>query len=171
MGFQKRAPKYWRCSMPYGPKTNGSGNSTVTAERAREATALAERSADDNSRERLLEERIRAPGTIYFDLNSSYLGPGSKKMPDGPAQFLKDNGNIVLPVASHTDSRGAWKYNKLLSRRRAERTVSYLVEQGIAPERLNALALGEERLLIGALECRPITFYGTLMGGKNPIEF
>jgi outer membrane protein OmpA-like peptidoglycan-associated protein len=62
-------------------------------------------------------------------------------------QALQEYPSIKIEIGSHTDSRQHRKYNKLLSQRRAEATMSYLVQRGIAPERLTAKGYGESQLV------------------------
>ncbi|HKU42042.1 MAG TPA: OmpA family protein, partial [Polyangiales bacterium] len=45
----------------------------------------------------------------------------------------------------HTDARGSQKHNRALSARRAESVVRWLVNHGIAAERLSAWGCGAER--------------------------
>ena len=54
---------------------------------------------------------------------------------------------MQLEIRSHTDSRGRAKYNKELSDNRAASTMKYLVENGIAADRLTANGFGESRLV------------------------
>ena len=138
-------------------------DSLATANRAQEAAALAERLAkakeaallaadekekqDVENRRKQIEKQIEDLGLVYFDLNSSYLTNNSKRVLDNLAELLKQNPTVVLQVSSFTDSRGATTYNYWLSERRVERTVAYLDEQGIANERLEAKAFGEDKLL------------------------
>ena len=60
---------------------------------------------------------------------------------DAPA--MKSGGAIIL--RGHSDSRGSDGDNQAASRVRAERVRAYLVEKGIAPERITLIALGETR--------------------------
>ncbi len=139
-------------------------DSIATANREKEAAALAERLAKEkeaarlaaaekakqdaeNRRKRQIEDDIDALGFVYFDLNSSYLDNKSKSILDALTLLLKRNDGVTLNVSSYTDSRGTSTYNDWLSRRRVERTVAYLVKQGIAPERLIPEGYGEENLL------------------------
>jgi len=138
-------------------------DSLATINRDQEAAALAERLAkakeaaslaaaekekeDVENRRKQIEQQIEDLGLVYFDLNSSYLTNSSKRILDDLAQLLKQNETVVLQVSSFTDSRGATTYNYWLSERRVERTVSYLNAQGIAKERLEAKAFGEDKLL------------------------
>ena len=139
-------------------------DSIAASQREKEAAALAERLAKEketarlaaaekakqdaeNRRKRHIENEIDALGHVYFDLNSSYLGSTSKSILDALAELLKENDGVVLKVSSYTDSRGTSAYNDWLSKRRVDRTVTYLIQNGIAPERLQPEGYGEENLL------------------------
>jgi len=139
-------------------------DSIAAANREREAAAFAERLAKEkeaarlaatekarqdaeNRSKRQIEDEIDALGFVYFDLNSSYLDTKSKSILDALTLLLKRNDSVTLNVSSYTDSRGTSTYNDWLSRRRVERTVAYLIKQGIASERLIAEGFGEENLL------------------------
>lgn len=118
--------------------------------REKEATRLeAEKNARleaENSRKIKIEQDIKNLGKIYFALNSSYLNEASKKVLDKLVEFMNENMDVSLNITSHTDSRGTNKYNNWLSKRRAERTVDYLLNEGISSGRLKAEGLGEEKL-------------------------
>ena len=61
-------------------------------------------------------------------------------------QFLNDNPSIKIELGSHTDARGSARSNQVLSQKRAESAVQYMVERGIASERITAKGYGETRL-------------------------
>ena len=100
----------------------------------------------ENSKKRKIENQIRELGNVYFDLNSSYLSQGHKTLLNGLSKILLEHPSLVIRVSSHTDARGADKYNLWLSERRAKRTVDYLISKGIAKERIISQALGEKQL-------------------------
>lgn len=75
---------------------------------------------------------------IFYDYDKWELRPESKAALDNLVQILNDNPNITIELASHTDSRGSLDYNYELSQKRAQAVVNYLIENGIAPERLKA---------------------------------
>ena len=54
---------------------------------------------------------------------------------------------IAIELGSHTDSRGDDEYNLLLSQRRAESAIRYLVLNGINSARVTAKGYGETMLL------------------------
>lgn len=82
---------------------------------------------------------------IFYDFDKSTLRPESKTALDGVAQMLRDNPNITIEMASHTDRKGSNEYNIALSDRRAKSVVDYLIELGIAADRLQHQGYGESR--------------------------
>ncbi len=82
---------------------------------------------------------------IFYDFDKATLRPESKTALDELAQMLRDNPNITIEMASHTDRHGSDEYNIDLSHRRAKSVVDYLIESGIAPDRLQAQGYGESR--------------------------
>jgi outer membrane protein OmpA-like peptidoglycan-associated protein len=90
---------------------------------------------------------IVIPG-IEYDLDKATLRPASKKILDDLADFLNLNNNLSVEINSHTDERGSDTYNMKLSQERAKSCVDYLIQKGIAPERLLAKGYGETKLLI-----------------------
>lgn len=93
------------------------------------------------------EGEIVIPG-IEYDYDKATLRPASKKILDDLTDFLNLNNNLSIEISSHTDARGSDKYNMRLSQERAKSVVDYLIEKGIAPERLKAQGYGETKPLI-----------------------
>lgn len=90
---------------------------------------------------------IVIPG-IEYDYDKATLRPASKKILDDLTDFLNLNNNLSIEISSHTDERGSDKYNLRLSQERAKSVVDYLIEKGIAPDRLLAQGYGETRQLV-----------------------
>lgn len=84
---------------------------------------------------------------IFYDLDKYDLRIGSKKVLDSLIVILKNNPNIVIELASHTDSRAPADYNLELSKKRAQSCVDYLVQKGIAKDRLVPVGYGETKLV------------------------
>lgn len=82
---------------------------------------------------------------IFYDFDKATLRPESKEALDGLVAMLRDNPNITIEIASHTDRKGSDEYNIALSQRRAKSVVDYLISAGIAPDRLQAKGYGESR--------------------------
>lgn len=82
---------------------------------------------------------------IFYDYNKATLRPESKEALDEMVQVMKDNPSIVIEMAAHTDRVGSEKFNQGLSERRAKSVVDYLVEHGIASERLKPQGYGKTK--------------------------
>lgn len=84
---------------------------------------------------------------IYYDLDKWDIRPDAAKELDKLAEVLEANPTIKMELSSHTDSRESLKYNQLLSERRAQAAVDYLISKGIAKDRLTAKGYGKTRLV------------------------
>ncbi len=82
---------------------------------------------------------------IFYDFDRATLRPESKEALDGLAQLLRDNPNITIEMASHTDRIGSDEYNLSLSERRAKAVIDYLIEEGISTDRLQHQGYGKSR--------------------------
>jgi outer membrane protein OmpA-like peptidoglycan-associated protein len=81
--------------------------------------------------------------SIYYGTESHLLDKEAKILLQSFATYLQQQQNISLQINGHTDDLGAEQNNLLLSERRAQEVVNYLIELGIAPERLQAKGFGE----------------------------
>lgn len=63
-------------------------------------------------------------------------------------ELLNNEESLVIELRSHTDSRGGASANMTLSQKRAETCVQYLIENGIAADRLVPRGMGESELLV-----------------------
>lgn len=82
---------------------------------------------------------------IFYAFDKATLLPESKNALDSLVLMLNENPNITIELSAHTDYRGAEAYNKTLSQKRAESVVRYLIDHGIAADRLTAVGYGEEK--------------------------
>jgi outer membrane protein OmpA-like peptidoglycan-associated protein len=89
------------------------------------------------------------PATINFDFDSANLKNESKPQLERLAQALKNDRLLQLrfQVEGHTDARGSASYNLGLSSRRADSVLSFLVQQGIEKDRLQAVGKGFTELI------------------------
>ncbi len=82
---------------------------------------------------------------IYYDFDKWFLRPESITELNQLLKLMNDNPTLVVEISGHTDSRGSLDYNDLLSQRRAQSVVDYLLEHGIAHERMTAKGFGERQ--------------------------
>lgn len=82
---------------------------------------------------------------VRFDFDKSAIRPDSRPVLDEAVEVLKENPNLRIAVEGNTDNVGSDLYNEKLSVRRAEAVFRYLVNHGIAPERMEVIGYGESR--------------------------
>jgi len=81
---------------------------------------------------------------IYYDFDKADIRSDAEPTLRKLARNLQLNPGIRIRLGSHTDCRGGDAYNRALSQRRAESAVQFLISQGIAPDRLEAVGFGED---------------------------
>jgi peptidoglycan-associated lipoprotein len=82
---------------------------------------------------------------IFYDYAKWDLRPESMVSLDNLVETLDDNPNVTIELMSHTDSRGTPADNEVLSQKRAQSVVDYLISKGIQPDRLKARGYGESQ--------------------------
>lgn len=82
---------------------------------------------------------------IFYDLDKYTLRPESKQALDELVKLLNENPNVTIELSAHCDYRGTPEYNKTLAQHRANAVVHYLIEAGIAPQRLTPMGYGKEK--------------------------
>lgn len=85
---------------------------------------------------------VRLEG-ITFKTGSSDLTANSVESLTDIASFLKNQPDVRLEIAGHTDSIGDASFNLGLSQKRADAVKYFLVRAGIDPERMRATGYGE----------------------------
>lgn len=91
---------------------------------------------------------IRVPvmiDNIFYDFDKATLRPESKKALDELVKLLQDNPNVTIELSAHCDYKGSEEYNKKLSQQRADNVVAYLIEHGIAKDRLTPVGYGKSK--------------------------
>ena len=82
---------------------------------------------------------------IFYDFDKATLRPESTEALDQLVKLLNENPHVTIELSAHTDYKGSNEYNERLSQRRAESVVKYLIEHGIASDRLTPKGYGEEK--------------------------
>ncbi len=82
---------------------------------------------------------------IFFEFNKATLLKESIAELESIYQLLTENPAIYVEISGHTDNVGSANYNNKLSQERANSVVNYLIDKGIAKERLSAVGYGFEK--------------------------
>lgn len=82
--------------------------------------------------------------TIYFDFDRSNIRSDQLGRIQNNLDWLLERPDIKILIEGHCDERGTVEYNFALGERRAQRVKTYLVENGLSPERISVISKGEE---------------------------
>lgn len=91
------------------------------------------------------DEKVVVFGDTHFDYDKSTLSQEAKALLDKDVQGLKENPKINVRMAGYTSAEGTEEINQKLSERRATTVRDYLIEKGIAPERITVIGYGRTR--------------------------
>lgn len=114
-------------------------------EKGKETTVGLERSKDfvHNFILKPIPEKPVVLPDILYDLAKWDLKPQYQDSLQGLIKTLDENETLIIELASHTDSRDNEERNDILSQKRAQSVVDYLIQRGIDPDRLIAKGYGE----------------------------
>jgi len=79
---------------------------------------------------------------IFFATDSFRLKPESYRELTDIVDFMKKNTLLKIEIGGHTDNQGSESYNAILSGKRADAVVTYLVEKGVSSSRLKSKGYG-----------------------------
>jgi OOP family OmpA-OmpF porin len=94
------------------------------------------------------ESEIKISQQIHFEYNKAIIRQDSFPVVDAVAEILKKYPDLKMEIQGHTDNKGGPDYNKRLSDLRAAAVRTYLIEHGIASDRLTSHGYGLERPLV-----------------------
>jgi outer membrane protein OmpA-like peptidoglycan-associated protein len=130
------------CMDGFGTVNPGVVSNLTAAENNKLGTLIA-----NVEMERIDTNRNIVVQNIYYTSNSAELFENAQKELDKIIQLLKTNPTLIVELGSHTDSRGGEEANKILSQKRAQAAVDYILRSPwIEPNRLKAKGYGESRL-------------------------
>ncbi|MBW1769747.1 MAG: peptidoglycan-associated lipoprotein Pal, partial [Deltaproteobacteria bacterium] len=109
--------------------------------RALEEERLQEQRAETAARQKFQNE------DIHFEFDKSGLLPEAKRILRDKAKWMMADPNASVIIEGHCDERGTNEYNMALGDRRAASAKSFLVNIGIASQRLTTISYGEEKPL------------------------
>lgn len=83
---------------------------------------------------------------IYFEYDSSQVPEKYNEIVLGHSAFLLQNSDYKITIEGHTDEKGSREYNIGLGDRRANSVKQVMELSGVAPEQLEVVSYGEEKL-------------------------
>ena len=99
--------------------------------------------AELNAR-KMTTNKIVVPAAIGFTIGKSELMTTSKGSLVNLAKFLKDNEELNVEVVGFADAKtGTTEINKVLSEKRAETVKQFLVDNGVAANRITTVGKGD----------------------------
>jgi peptidoglycan-associated lipoprotein len=84
---------------------------------------------------------------IHFALDEATLNEEARATLEKHALWLQNHRETKITIEGHCDDRGTVDYNLALGDKRAHAARDYLLNLGVAAERLSAISLGKERPL------------------------
>jgi OOP family OmpA-OmpF porin len=82
---------------------------------------------------------------IYFDFDKYVIKPEGREALKRNAEWLQKNPDKKVVVEGNCDERGTNEYNMALGQRRADAGAKYLMDLGIAKDRVSTVSYGEEK--------------------------
>lgn len=93
------------------------------------------------------QEPLPSADPIFFDFDSSSLNQQAREQVSNVLELMKDNPKLLVTIGGHTDERGSSEFSMAVSERRAKAAMNYLVNLGIAPERITIMGYGKSKPL------------------------
>ena len=84
---------------------------------------------------------------IFYDFDKWNILTESEVELNKLVKIMNDNPDWKVELGSHTDARGTDSYNMLLSKKRSDSAVGYIVKSGISKDRIIAKGYGETQLV------------------------
>jgi len=86
---------------------------------------------------------------INFESNSVQLSESSYIELQRVVKLMLENPTLKVEIAAHTDDIGSAQYNTILSDRRAQSVVAYLIDNRVSSNKFQAKGYGESTPLVG----------------------
>jgi outer membrane protein OmpA-like peptidoglycan-associated protein len=97
--------------------------------------------------DKFVEEKVFVLDNIHYDFDKWNILPVSEIELDKLVGIMNDYPKMTVELRSHTDCRGSDSYNELLSQKRSDSAVAYIIGKGIDKSRITAKGYGENELV------------------------
>ncbi len=100
-----------------------------------------------NSKEKFKVGQTILVKNLQFDADSTRIPPRSYEAMAELLDFLVENGDLKIEIGGHTNGQPAKEYCDYISNARAKTVADYLIERGIAANRLKYVGYGKDKPL------------------------
>ena len=97
--------------------------------------------------DKLVINKVYSVENIFYDFDKWDIREDAKVPLMNLVKIMSENPTLKIELHSHTDARGARKYNQTLSEKRAQAAVDFIIGEGIDESRIKAKGFGFEQLL------------------------
>lgn len=128
---------------------------SIARERAARERVEAQRRTDSLATIERMTARLRETlgMRIHFDFDRANVRTADAAALDGKIAIMRANPAVRIAIVGHADERGSDEYNLTLGNRRALAAKAYMVQRGIAADRITTSSMGEEQpLMMGSTE-------------------
>lgn len=134
---------------PAATEQNSAANQAAKDDSLKQAALEAERLENERleTQRQVLEDMMNKlmSEEIYFEYDKAVLTEKAKDLLSQAGDILSKEPKLWVEVEGHTDERGTEAYNMSLGGKRAQSVVEYLVNYGVAADRLKSVSFGEEK--------------------------
>lgn len=89
--------------------------------------------------------KVTFDSEVLFPTNSSYLTEQAKDNLTKLAEVVKQQGDVKIQVAGHTDKTGTPEYNKWLSDKRAVSVKTFIAGLGVPEANISTIGMGDTK--------------------------
>ncbi|NOY53940.1 MAG: peptidoglycan-associated lipoprotein Pal [Deltaproteobacteria bacterium] len=82
---------------------------------------------------------------VYFAYDRFDLSPEARSTLADNAAWMENHAGTTVVIEGHCDDRGSSQYNLALGDRRAKSAYNYLINLGVAADRISTISYGEEK--------------------------
>ncbi|MBS1949436.1 MAG: Outer membrane protein A precursor [Cytophagales bacterium] len=93
----------------------------------------------------IIKNAVTVLNNIFFEFDKYAINPKSLTELGEVVKFLTENPSIKVEISGHTDDVGNENYNQVLSQKRAQSVVDYLISKGIESKRLTRAGIGSKK--------------------------
>lgn len=89
--------------------------------------------------------RVNVGDTVHFEYNKSDIRDEDRAILQRQAAWLQKYPQVRVTIEGNCDERGTREYNLALGARRAASVRTFLIDHGVAPDRITTVSYGKER--------------------------